>query len=173
MHQLANTITSIRILCSITLLFCVLLSPTFYALYILAGLTDIMDGWIARKTNTASEFGAKLDTFADFTFLTICAIKLLPIMEISVCFYTWIGVIAVIKLFNVIGGYLIHKRFIALHTFMNKLTGALLFIFPLTINILGIKIYTTIVCVLATFTAIQEGYYIIKSSQTISFEHKH
>ena len=173
MHQLANTITSIRILCSITLLFCVVLSPTFYALYILAGLTDIMDGWIARKTNTASEFGAKLDTLADFTFLTICAIKLLPIMEIPVCFYTWVGVIAVIKLFNVIGGYLIHKRFIALHTFMNKLTGALLFIFPLTINILGIKIYTTIVCVLATFTAIQEGYYIIKSSQTISFEHKH
>ena len=173
MHQLANTITSVRILCSITLLFCVVLSPTFYALYILAGLTDIMDGWIARKTNTASEFGARLDTFADFTFLTICAIKLLPIMEISVCFYTWVGVIAVIKLFNVIGGYLIHKRFIALHTFMNKLTGALLFIFPLTINILGIKIYTTIVCVLATFTAIQEGYYIIKSSQTISFEHKH
>ena len=164
MHQLANTITSIRILCSITLLFCAVLSPTFYALYFLSGLTDIMDGWIARKTNTASEIGAKLDTIADFTFLTVCAIKLFPIIEISVYFYTWIGLIALIKLFNVIWGYLVHRRFIALHTFMNKFVGALLFIFPLTINILDIRIYTTAVCFLATFTALQEGFYIIKRS---------
>ena len=71
MHQLANTITSIRIICSIALLFCAVLSPFFYVLYILAGLTDIADGWVARKTNTTSEFGAKLDAIADFIFFVI------------------------------------------------------------------------------------------------------
>ena len=35
------------------------------------GLTDVMDGIIARKTNTVSDFGAKLDTGADFIFAVI------------------------------------------------------------------------------------------------------
>ena len=62
---MANIITCIRILCSIALLFCPALSVAFYALYITAGVSDMADGWVARKTNTVSEFGAKLDTIAD------------------------------------------------------------------------------------------------------------
>ena len=156
MHQLANTITSIRIICSIALLFCAVLSPAFYVLYISAGLTDIADGWVARKTNTTSEFGAKLDTIADFIFFVICAIKLLPIMDISIWIYCWASIIACIKLVNVIYGYIVHKRFIALHTMMNKLVGGLLFLFPFTLNLINIGISTTILCLLATFAAIQE-----------------
>lgn len=164
MRQLANTITSIRILCSIALCFCVVLTPIFFTLYLLAGLTDIADGWIARKTNTTSEFGAKLDTIADFIFLTVCAIKLLPIIEISVYFYTWIGLIALIKLVNVIWGYIVHKKFVALHTFMNKLTGALLFVFPFTLDVFDKRISITLLCLIATFTAIQEGYHIVRNA---------
>ena len=63
---MANIITSIRILCSIALLFCQSLSPTFYLLYVVAGFTDMIDGTVARKTNTVSEIGSKLDTVADF-----------------------------------------------------------------------------------------------------------
>ena len=65
---MANIITFVRILCSIAILFCPVFSVAFYSLYITAGLTDMIDGWVARKTNTVSEFGAKLDTVADFVF---------------------------------------------------------------------------------------------------------
>lgn len=61
---MANLITVIRILCSVALLFCAALSPWFYALYIIGGVSDMVDGWVARKTNTVSEFGSKLDTVA-------------------------------------------------------------------------------------------------------------
>ena len=65
MINLANWITLLRILCSLTLLFCMPLSLPFYVLYTAAGLSDILDGFIARKTNTVTKFGAKLDTFAE------------------------------------------------------------------------------------------------------------
>lgn len=66
---MANFITSLRIICSITLLFCPALSQVFYVLYIIAGVTDMIDGTVARKTNTVSEFGSRLDTVADFILL--------------------------------------------------------------------------------------------------------
>ena len=160
MHQLANTITSIRILCSIALLFCAVLTPAFVVLYISAGLTDIVDGWIARRTNTTSELGSKLDTIADFIFFIICSIKLLPIIDIPTWIYVWIGIITFIKLTTVIYGFIVLKRFITLHTTMNKLVGALLFLFPLTLNIIDLKYSTTTLSLLATFSAIQEMHYI-------------
>ena len=160
MHQLANTITSIRVLCSIALLFCAVLTPAFVVLYILAGLTDIVDGWIARRTNTTSELGSKLDTIADFIFFIICSIKLLPIIDIPTWIYAWIGIITFIKLITVIYGFIVLKRFITLHTTMNKLVGALLFLFPLTLNIIDLKYSTTTLSLLATFSAIQEMHYI-------------
>ena len=58
--QIANIITSCRILGSIGLLFCPVFSAYFYGLYIFCGLTDMVDGTIARKTNAVSEFGSRL-----------------------------------------------------------------------------------------------------------------
>ena len=67
---MANVITSIRIICSIALLFCPVASVPFYVLYLTAGFTDMIDGTIARKTGTVSEFGSKLDTVADFILVS-------------------------------------------------------------------------------------------------------
>ena len=87
---MANFITSLRIICSIALLFCLALSPAFYALYIVAGFTDMIDGAVARKTNTVSEFGSRLDTVADFVFVVICLIKLIPVLNITTLIYVWV-----------------------------------------------------------------------------------
>ena len=59
---MANIITGIRIVLSFILLFCPALSPVFYVLYIAAGVSDMIDGAAARKTDTVSEFGSRLDT---------------------------------------------------------------------------------------------------------------
>ena len=158
--HLANLITGIRILCSIALLFCPALSPVFYALYITAGISDMMDGWVARKTNSACAFGAKLDTIADIIFVAVCLIKLLPVMEIPVWLYAWMGIIAFIKVINVVSGFVVQKQFVAVHSVMNKVAGALLFVFPLTFSFVGIKCSATVVCVVVTYAAVQEGHFI-------------
>ena len=163
---MANLITIIRILCSVALLFCPAFSGAFYTLYITAGLTDIVDGWVARRTNTVSEFGAKLDTIADVIFVVVCLVKLLPIMDIPVWLYVWIGIIALIKVINIVSGYVVQKRFVAIHSMMNKVTGILLFVLPLTISFIDLKYSAAVVCIIATFAAVQEGHFI-RTKKTI------
>ncbi len=158
--MMANTITFFRIAVSIILLFCPVFSPAFYALYIAAGLSDILDGFVARKTDTASKLGARLDTIADFVFVVVCLIKLLPILSIPAWLYSWIGIIAFIKVVNIISGFAVQKRFVPVHSVMNKATGALLFLLPLTIPAVPLKYSAVIVCAAATFAAIQEGHFI-------------
>ena len=161
---MANIITIVRILCSIAILFCPVFSVAFYSLYIAAGLSDMIDGWVARRTHTVSEFGAKLDTVADFVFVVVCLVKLLPVMDVPVWLYVWIGIIAVIKIINIVSGYVVQKRFVAVHSVMNKVTGILLFVLPLTISFIDLKYSAAVVCIIATFAAVQEGHFIRQSS---------
>ena len=159
---MANAITIFRMAASIVLLFCPVFSPAFYAFYIMAGVSDMLDGFVARKTNSSSRFGARLDTIADFVFVVVCLIKLLPILSIPAWLYGWIGIIAFIKAFNVVSGFAVQKTFMAVHSAMNKATGVLLFLLPLTIPILPLKYSAVIVCTVATLAAIQEGHFIRK-----------
>ena len=99
---MANAITIFRMAASIVLLFCPAFSPVFYVFYIMAGLSDMLDGFAARKTKTASRFGARLDTIADYMFVIVCLIKLLPVIHIPIWLYVWIGIIALIKVLNII-----------------------------------------------------------------------
>ena len=156
----ANLITGTRILCSIALLFCQTFSPPFFALYIIAGLTDMIDGTVARKAGTVSEFGAKLDTMADFALVAACLIKLVPVLELPVWLWLWTGGIALIKMITIVSGCVVRKKLITSHTVMNKVTGVLLFILPLTLPTVEVKYSAPLVCTVATFAAIQEGHYI-------------
>ena len=158
--MMANTITFFRIAAGIALLFCPVFSPAFYVFYIAAGLSDMLDGFVARKTDTVSKLGARLDTMADFVFVVVCLIKLLPVLHIPAWLYAWIGIIALIKVVNIISGFVVQKRFVAVHSAMNKATGALLFLLPLTISTVPVKTSVIVVCAAATFAAIQEGHFI-------------
>ena len=133
LKQIANTITGCRILCSFLLLVFDAFSTGFYITYILCGFSDMIDGTIARKTNTISEFGTKFDTVADLVFVAVSMIKLLPIIHVPKWLLVWIVVIGDIKIFNIIWGYIYNKKFISLHTRMNKITVLLLFFLPLNI----------------------------------------
>lgn len=157
---MANIITVVRIICSIGILFVPVFSPAFYALYITAGVSDIADGAVARKTGTVSAFGSKLDTTADCVLTAVCLIKLIPVLAIPVWLVVWTAVIALIKVINIISGYVVRKEFVAVHTVINKVTGITLFLLPLTVSIIDLKYSAVFVCVLATFAAIQEGHLI-------------
>ena len=157
---MANIITGIRIICSIALLFCPVFSPVFYALYITAGVSDMADGAVARKTGTVSEFGSRLDTIADIVFVVVCMIKLIPVLDIPLWLFIWIAIIALIKMINIISGYVMNKELVAAHTVMNKVTGILLFVLPLTVSLIDLKYSGALVSAVATFAAIQEGHYI-------------
>ena len=159
--QIANIVSGCRIILSITLLFCPVFSVCFYSIYLLCGFTDMVDGTIARKTNSASEFGARLDTTSDFLFFAVTLIKLLPVIHIPKWIWVWIVVIAIIKIFNVILGFIYTKKLISLHTVMNKITGLLLFLLPPTLQFIESRYSFAVVCIVATIAAIGELCYIV------------
>ena len=162
--HLANIITVIRIILSIGMLFVPVFSLVFYALYITAGVSDMVDGTIARKTGTASDLGAKLDTAADLVMVTVCLVKIIPVLDIPLWLLIWTAVIALIKVINVISGYLKRKEFVAAHTILNKVTGIVLFILPFTVQVIDIKFSGVFVLALSTFAAIQESHYIMANT---------
>ena len=161
--HIANILTGSRILGSVLLLFFPVFSLEFYITYLFCGFSDMVDGTIARKTNSNSKFGAKLDTVADLAFVTVSLIKILPAINIPQWLWIWGVVIAIIKIGNIIRGYVFKKQFVSLHTIMNKITGLLLFLLPLTMFFIELKYSSIVVCSLATFAAIQEGFCITKN----------
>lgn len=163
--DMANFITGIRILFSIGLLFTRIFSPTFYVFYIIAGISDVLDGIVARKFNLVSSLGEKLDTIADICFVGVTLYKLLRAMQIPTWVWVWLGIIVFIKLTNILSGFLHQKTFVAKHTAANKITGILLFLFPFSLPLLPLEYSATVVCSMATIAAIHEGIYIKTEKQ--------
>lgn len=166
--SLANIITFIRIVCSVFLLFAPIYSTWFYGLYIAAGISDMLDGFVARKTNTTSEFGALLDSIADVIFVAVCLYKILPTLQIQLLLWVWIAFIATVKIINYASGLILKKKLIMPHTAANKITGLYLFLAPLVMQWVDFNYLAVLLCLIATFAAVQEGYYLIKKSPDIA-----
>lgn len=158
MTQLPNIITLLRIASSLGLLLCDVANDSFWIIYGLCGISDIADGWLARKLRCVTKKGALLDSLADICFVACCAWKLLPILDLPQWLWLWAGVIVAIKGVNQISALVMYGHCYFPHTIANKATGFLLFIAVPTIiwSIIPIAIVITI----ATFAAVQEGHFI-------------
>lgn len=158
MRHLPNAISLLRVAGSISLLFCDVKGWPFWGLYALCGISDMVDGWLARKLHAETKAGAIMDSVSDIIFVVCCAIRLLPVLEIPTWLWIWAGIIVFIKMVNQISALVVCKRFYFPHTWANKLTGLLLF---LTVPAVFCSVIpVSIVAALATFAAVQEGHYI-------------
>ena len=155
MTQLPNIISVLRIAGSFGLLLCDVTDGVFWIIYAFCGISDIADGWLARKLKCVTKTGALLDSLADICFVSCCAWKLLPILELPQWLWLWAGVIVVIKVVNQLSALVMYRHFCFPHTLANKCTGFLLFLaVPMTFcSIIPISIAATV----ATFAAFHEG----------------
>ena len=165
--HLANIITASRAVFSVPLLFIPLSSAWFYTLYLFCGLTDMIDGTVARKTGAVSKFGSRLDTFADFVFVLVCSIKILPIIDIPVWLWAWIIIIALIKMFNFALVFVRKKELLSIHSTLNKVIGFALFLLPLSLSFVETTYSVATICALATIAAMQEVYFVAKGKEVI------
>ena len=164
---IANIITGSRVAFSLPLLFIPLSSAWFYIFYLLCGLTDMIDGAIARKMGAVSKFGAKLDTVADFVFMFVCWVKILPLIHIPVWLWVWIIVVALIKIFNITLVFIQKKKLISIHSVLNKITGFALFLLPLSLTFVETTYSVATICVLATIAAMQEVCFVAKGQEVL------
>ena len=162
MKHLPNILSSLRMAGAVALLLCDVVGTTFWALYTLCGISDIADGWLARKLKCVTRTGALLDSLADICFVACCAWKLLPILELPQWLWLWAGVIVAIKVVNQLSALVMYGHCCFPHTLANKATGFLLFIaVPMTVwSIIPVSISA----VVATFAAVQEGHFIRRNT---------
>lgn len=157
MKNVANYITISRIIMSIILLAIKTFSVAFYILYIYCGVSDMLDGFIARMCKSESEIGARLDSVSDIIFVIVAMIKILPSLNLTNGIIVWVALIAFIKIFNMICGYIHYKELMFPHTIANKITGFILFLLPFIIVNINPILFEIIICSIATFAAVQEG----------------
>ena len=164
MTQLPNIITLLRIAGSFGLLLCDVTGVAFWLIYGLCGISDIADGWLARKLKCATKTGALMDSLADICFVACCAWKLLPILELPQWLWLWAGVIVAIKIVNQLSALVMSGRCRFPHTTANKWAGFLLFIaVPITsCTVIPIVIAASV----ATFAAIHEGYVLARAESS-------
>ena len=160
MKHLPNTITTLRFIGAVSLLFFDVGSAAFWSIYLVCGLSDMADGYLARKLGCESKTGALLDSLADLVFVICCCFKLIPALAFPKWLWIWGGVIVATKIINQISALVMHKKCIFPHTIANKVTGVLLFVgVPLTVFFESI-VPMVIIAVVATFAAVQEGHFI-------------
>lgn len=154
----ADTITATRMAATVFLLFLPLNAFPFFAAYTLTGLTDVLDGWIARKTGKASQFGARLDSAADLMFYAVLLLRLFPALwqTLPVSIWYMAAVILMVRLTSYAAAAIRYHRFAALHTWLNKLTGGAVFFLPYVLATpVGVE-YSWAICVLALAAAVEE-----------------
>lgn len=156
--NIPNIITSLRFLGTLLILFLAPLKTAFFVAYTLTGVTDLFDGFLARKLDVTSAFGAKLDSIADLCFYTVSLIKLLPSLWKTLPRFIWIIVVFILVL-RVIS-YLIaaakFHRFASHHTWLNKTTGLFVFAIPYFLVTPIATVYCLIVCTVGILSTIED-----------------
>ena len=93
---LANQLTVLRLLLAPVVVVCILYGRFGWALgaLVLAGLTDMMDGALARRLGENSDLGALLDPLADKVLIVSAVVTLAaPIEAVSVRIPAWVAIL--------------------------------------------------------------------------------
>lgn len=160
MKRIPDLLSASRIALCLPLLLVDAMTVPFWTLYVIAGTTDMLDGFLARRWGVESRFGARLDSLADFVFVLAVGYKLFPWLKLPTTLWMMIGLIALVKIVNAICSYVVRHRIEYLHTKANKVTGFLLFIGVMTIGQSYFVPVAWVIACIALFAAIQEGHFI-------------
>lgn len=163
--NLANIITGSRILGTLVLIFLPVLSVPYLIIHTLTGATDAIDGYVARKTNSVSSFGSKLDTASDLLFYTVMMLKLWDILQANLPRYVWVLIYIILTLRAIY--YLLvafkYKTLSSRHSVLNKIAGLLMFALVYVVKSKYLLYYSLLILVITYTSLIQETIYLIKN----------
>lgn len=166
MKYIANILTASRIVLSLLLPFFLNDRMIFFTIFILCGVTDVLDGFLARRLKTASALGARLDSAADLVFYIVMFVCMFimawgSLLEVL----PYIIVIVLIRLLNMAICALKFRTFAILHTWGNKATGMLVFVsFGVYILVNAVVAFIP-VCVIAALSALEEAVILIRTEK--------
>jgi len=128
LKHLPNTITLSRFVLVASLIFLTPLSMISIIVFTIAGVTDMVDGSIARNIkNAQSNLGAELDSMADMFMVVVSVFVIVPAMGLWAAIWPAILLALSFKLMSAVPGLIKHRKVFFLHTLANKVLGLLLF----------------------------------------------
>lgn len=157
MKFLPNILSASRGVAALTMLLLFpAFSPGFWILYCWCGVSDMIDGPLARKLNAADELGSRIDSVADLIFLICSAILVLPAVNLPVWVWAWIAVIGIVKLAGIAIVSSRQRKLGIQHSITNKLTGILLFLLPFALVLFGALIPAIVISAMATASLFED-----------------
>lgn len=165
--NLPNAISILRIAGTIWLLLMTPLTPLFFVVYTVTGVTDVLDGAIARRYGTESELGARLDSIADLLFYTLILIRIFPVLWATLPRVIWVAVDAILLIRFISYGLAAFKYhlFASVHTYLNKFTGLMVFGVVYAIGSPIAVPYCWLVCLVAMLGSLEELFIHVTSKE--------
>lgn len=153
-----NGITAIRLAGSVCLFFVEPFSKLFFIVYTVCGISDVVDGTIARLLGCVTDFGAKLDSVSDMTFYAVMILRIFPMLLDDLPLAVWIFAvsIALLRISSYLVAAIKYHRFASIHSYGNKLTGAAVFLIPYLGSIFSLTNVCGAVCVIAFLATLEE-----------------
>ena len=156
--QLANIISGARIAGAVVLFFFNEVNSTFLWIYALCGLSDLIDGPVARKLHAQSNVGALLDTIGDVATYVALA-KILLAKRLVPAWLLWWYIPAAAGILS--AGLIAVKRFkryFVVHSLFGKAMGAAAFLMPFALRVGLLVPCFVVICVTATVSAFETAY---------------
>lgn len=162
-RYLPNILSILRIPLSISLFFFFQQTSVFVCFYLLLGLTDFFDGYLARKWKVESELGARLDSIGDFFFFIALLAYLFVVQRMFINAYLVLILAAFsLRIINILLGVIKHRKLIMLHTIANKLAGIATYIAPILL-IFNLSFAIPILFVIILFAPLEEFLILLRS----------
>lgn len=165
-----NLLTSVRIPLSIFLIFCDSYRIPFILLYLLCGLTDVFDGYLARKWNCTTVFGAKLDSIADLVMCLMITITIIRQSPLPFFILAAVCILTLMKIASALITKIKFKELFSIHTIGNKATGFLFYLCPLFQTVSGNSLL--IITGILAFLSSAEEFLIILTSKEADINRK-
>ena len=140
------------------------LSPTFLFIFFVCGLTDVLDGLAARRLDACTEHGSAIDSVADIVLFVILLYCVVSVVNWETWMVIWIVAIAVLRIIAFGIGSVKYRRPAFVHTYLNKAAGALLFLTPFLLVIIGTPVTIVIVCCVTSVSSAEYLYINITSN---------
>jgi len=150
--------TEFRFVGSLCLIFINYDTAAFFILYSLCGISDALDGFVARITKSVSAFGSKLDSIADLAFYSVMCFKIMPELLALLPVWLWVMTFSVVsvRILAYAVAAIRFKKFASIHTYLNKATGIMLFVMPYMLKTPADLIYCTAACAVAAASSCEE-----------------
>lgn len=159
MKRIPNILSVLRILLSLAMPSVIDFPPALAAMVLIVGLTDIADGFIARRYHCESVAGARLDTLGDWIFFGMAGILFLMKYKQIVDEHIWeLLTVAGVRFFSLCTAKYRFGRFLSVHTIGNKISVFLIYLILLLIifekAVMGMMVKT--VLMIALLSAVEE-----------------